>query len=373
MNEPPSRLLRQLDARIAGARDQHAFDCICAERACYLARQGNFAEARVVIGMLRTRHASRPDAEITIWLNLAEGLVSYFSELGLGAHDKVLRAHALSVATGLVRLNALTAAWLAQMDFSRLDATSVALHVSESLSLSSSDHHSARCRASLVVAQALHLAGRWDLAAPWYTRARVHATEEGDELSVSALMHNMVSMRLDHFRQVILTGRGEANAAAYAMVGIESSANFDQLIGTSTLEAIRPLMRARFLSLQERTAEALKIYESSITNGISASLVRLESDVLSDLAWCRLQQGDEAKAKDAADSAETSLTQATQIDDRAATHTRLANIYSKLGDTPNTQRHELLAAAAWQEFASLQQRFVTSLEGLTAAGIGPAT
>lgn len=371
MNEPTSRLLRQLDARIAGARDQHSADCVYAERACYLGRQGNFAEARMIIGMLRNRHDSRPDAEITIWLNLAEGLVSYFSELGLGAHDKVLRAHALSAATGLVRLNALTAAWLAQMDFSRLDTTSVANHVSESLRLSSSDHHSARCRASLVVAQALHLAGRWDLAAPWYTRARLHATEEGDELSVSALMHNMVSMRLDHFRQVILTGRGDAKAAAYAMVGIESSVNFDQLIGTSTLEAIRPLMRARFLSLQERTSEALQIYECHISNGISTSLVRLESDVLSDLAWCRLLQGDVAKAKDAADSAETSLTKTTQIDDRAATHSRLANVYSKLGDSKNTQRHELLAASAWEKFASVQQQFVTSLEGLTDAGIGP--
>lgn len=371
MNAPTSRLLRQLDARISTTRDPRAFDCLCVERACYLARQGNFSEARTVISAIRKRRTSEPDAEITIWLNLAEGLVSYFSELGSAAHDKVLRAHALSVATGLFRLNALAAAWLAQMDFSRLDPKSLALHVAEALRLSSPDQHSVRCRASLVIAQALHLAGRWTLASPWYTRARLHATEEGDDLSISALMHNMVSMRLDHFRQVVLTGQGQAEAATFALVGIESSANFDHLIGTSTLEAIRPLMRARFLSLQERTAEALLTYEMNISNGVSASLSRLESDVLSDVAWCRLLHGDVAKAKDAAESAELSLTRATQVDDRAATHSRLAKFYMKLGDRQNSERHALIAGAAWQDFSAVQQQFVSSLGGLSEADFGP--
>ena len=371
MNAPISRLLRQLNARISTTRDPRAFDCLCVERACYLARQGNFVEARTVIGAVRKRRNSEPDAEITSWLNLAEGLVSYFSELGSAAHDKILRAHALSVATGLVPLNALAAAWLAQMDFSRLDPKSLAQHVAEALRLSSPDLHSARCRASLVIAQALHLAGRWDLAAPWYTRARLHATDAGDDLSISALMHNMVSMRLDHFRQVVLTGQGQAEAATFALVGIESSANFDHLIGTSTLEAIRPLMRARFLSLQERTAEALLTYEMNISGGVAASLSRLESDVLSDVAWCRLLHGDVTNAKDAARLAEGSLTSGTQVDDRAATHSRLAKFYMKLGETENSEKHALLADVAWQDFTALQQQFVRTLERITETGFGP--
>jgi hypothetical protein len=127
MNQPASRLLLRLNAAIASAKDQYAADCAHAERACYLARQGDFAEALRTIGTLRKRYEARPDAAMSVWLNLAEGLVSYFSELGPGAHDKVMRAHALSAASGLVHLNALTAAWLAQMSFSKLDAAQVAL------------------------------------------------------------------------------------------------------------------------------------------------------------------------------------------------------------------------------------------------------
>jgi tetratricopeptide (TPR) repeat protein len=330
-----------------------------------MARQGNFVEAQLAIDRLRSRYQAQSDAEITIWVNLAEGLVSYFSELGPIARDKVMRAHALSAATGLPGLNALTAAWLAQMDFSILDATSVAVHASEALRLSSCDQHASRCRASIVIAQALHLSGRWDLAAPWYTSARLHATAEGDDLSISALMHNMVSMRLDHFRQVILTGRGEANQVAYAMVGIESSANFDELIGTSTLEALRPLMRARFLSLRGEYPEALQIYESRVVNDISAALSRLGSDVMSDAGWCYLQEGFIAKARSALAMAEVELARCTQIDDRAATHSRLRNTYLGLGEISKAECHEVQAAASWQEFASVQERFVALFENMS--------
>jgi hypothetical protein len=123
MNQPISRLLQRLNAAVASAPDQFAQDCACAERACYFARQGDFAEASRTITGLRKRYEPRPDAAMSAWLNLAEGLLSYFSELGSNAYDKVLRAHALSDAAGFVRLNALAAAWLAQMSFSNLIIT----------------------------------------------------------------------------------------------------------------------------------------------------------------------------------------------------------------------------------------------------------
>jgi hypothetical protein len=373
MNQPASRLLLRLNAAIASAKDQYAADCAHAERACYLARQGDFAEALRTIGTLRKRYEARPDAAMSVWLNLAEGLVSYFSELGPGAHDKVMRAHALSAASGLVHLNALAAAWLAQMSFSKLDAAQVALRASESLRLSEPHHHSARARASLVVAQALHGAGRWDLASPWYTRARLHATAEGDELSISALMHNMVSMRLDNFRQAVLTGRGDPREAASGLVGLESSENFDLLVGTSTLEPLRPMLRARFLSLQQRTAEALQVYDKYFPVAVSSEIARMASDMLSDIAWCRLKQGDVTRARSGAIAAEQSLTPRTQTDDRAATHTRLANIYRELGELSEANRHAQLADAAWQEFESLQYRSIALLGGMTESGATSTT
>ncbi len=368
MKEPSSRLLRRLNAQVAAAKGPYIADCYRAERACFLARLGDFAGAKRSIESLRSRYSLHPDAEMSAWLNLAEGLLSHFAELGVGAHDKVMRAHALSAATGLVRLNALSAAWLAQMDFAKLDIEKLALHVREAFRLSAPDHHSARTRASLVVAQALHLAGRWDLAAPWYTRARFHATEEGDDLSISALMHNMVCMRLDHFRQVRLTGQGEERGASTALTGLDSSISFDDLIGTSTLESVRPLMRARYLSLQQRASEALLVYEEQIRKGVASELSRLESDVLSDIAWCRLLHGDTSGARADAEEAERSITPRTQVDDRAATHSRLASYYRKSGDEPTANRHEQLAKQYWSQFGAIQERLVDLLGDMAENG-----
>ena len=372
MNQPASRLLRRLNAAIAGAKSQYDADCAHAERACYLARQGDFAQASRTITTLRRRYASQPDAAMSVWLNLAEGLVSYYSELGPIAHDKVMRAHALSAASGLAQLTALTAAWLAQMNFSRHDVAQVARYASESLKLSESNHHAARARASLVVAQALHVAGRWDLASSWYTRARVHATAEGDELSISALMHNMVSMHLDNYRQAVLTGRGDPRVAQSGLVGLESSENFDLLFGTSTLEPLRPMLRARFLSLQQRTAEALQVYDEHFPVSVASEIARMASDVLSDVAWCRLKQGDAVRARSDALAAEKSLTPRTQVDDRAATHTRLANVYRELGEVSEANRQARLAEVAWHAFETLQHRSVSLLADMTESG-SPAT
>jgi tetratricopeptide (TPR) repeat protein len=363
MNAPESRLLRRLNARIVGAKDQYSSDCARLERACYMARQGNFAEARLAVDRLRSKYYTQPDVQVTVLANLAEGLISHFSELGEVARDKILRAHALSHATGLHSLTALSAAWLAQMDFSRLDAMSVAVHAAEALRISAPNQHDSRSRASMVVAQALHLSGRWDLAAPWYTRARLHATSDGDDLSISALMHNMVSMRLDQFRQVILTGKGEANEAVYALIGIESSANFDALIGTSTLETLRPLMRARFLSLQERYADAITVYKT-VVGTLLVGLSRLESDVMSDVGWCHLKVGNYPQAKEALAAAENALERCAQVDDKAASHTRLRNIYLGLGDRGNAARQHDLAMTAWNEFECIQETFVSSLRDL---------
>jgi hypothetical protein len=364
MNAPPSRLLTRIEQRIASALTQRESDCARGERACYMARQGNFAEANIAIQNLRSKYSDCPDVEVIIWINLAEGLVTYYRELGPLARDKILRAHALSVAAEDNYLRALAAAWLAQMDFSALNVNSLARHANEALQLSKASDHAVRFRVGIVIAQSLHLSGRWDLAAPWYSDSRIHATLEGDTVSVSSLMHNMVSMRLDHFRQVVLTGDGESSGAAYALVGIESSESFDHLIGISTLEELRPIMRARFLSLQGRYAQALAIYDNQVLPKLLSSLSRLESDVMSDVAWCRLKQGNTGEARRARVAAENGLDRCTQVDDRAATHTRLSSVCDGLGDYPASASHKVLATALWQEFRELQDRLINGLGSL---------
>jgi tetratricopeptide (TPR) repeat protein len=357
----PSRLLRQLDAAVETATTQLVADFCRAERACYLARQGRTDEAKSVIIALRRQYGPKPNAEMSAWLSLAEGLEIYFRDLGAGSRDKVLRAFALSTAAGLVPLQSLTAAWLAQMDFTGLDVEPMARHVKQALKLAAPQNHSARGRASLVLGQALHFALRFDLALPWYRQAHAHATEQGDDAAISAFMHNMACMRLDNLRQAKLTGLPAEGDVDISLAGTESTTRFDQLIGASSLKALNPLLIARVHSLQNRPAEALILYEEHLTIDVDRGFSRMRSDLLSDMAWCLFQLSEREAAISSAIEAEASLNSETQIDDRAATHTRLGWLFAAMGDNEAANRHKLLAAEAWSAFAQLQAKIVELL------------
>ena len=129
------RLLARLDAAIAAAPDPFDADCLRVERACYLVRQGHFEPATTELDSIRGKYDARPSPSISAWLSLGDGLMSHFREVGGAARDKMRRAHALSAAGRLMPLHALSAAWLAHMDYNRHDFESMVRHLSQSLQL----------------------------------------------------------------------------------------------------------------------------------------------------------------------------------------------------------------------------------------------
>ncbi|MBC7957856.1 MAG: hypothetical protein H7Y33_18555, partial [Cytophagales bacterium] len=60
-----SRLLSTLDTAIAAATQPVQADCLRAERAGLLARQGQIAEARSVVAALQAQYAKLPNASVS--------------------------------------------------------------------------------------------------------------------------------------------------------------------------------------------------------------------------------------------------------------------------------------------------------------------
>jgi len=352
----PSRLLMRLDAEIAGARNTVEADCKRAERACYLARTGRIADAQEVVSQLHQRYGQRPHIEVSAWVHLAEGLIDYFRDMSPTSRGKIPRCHALSAAAGLKPMQALSAAWLANLDYARQDVASAKQYVVEALGLSTIDHHAALGRASLVMGQALHFAGQMVPARVWYAHARSHATSDGDELTVSALMHNMAWLRSLDQRRGVLGGRRASDDARHALVSAESVAHFDSLIGRVGLSALVPILNAQTLSTSGRYAEALALYDSNLDAGLAQGMYRLRADLVADRAWCRLKLGllDECR-RDVAEASE-SLDPNGHCDDRALAHGRLAMLFAELGDEVKAEFHSGAARAAWSEYEAAQDR-----------------
>jgi hypothetical protein len=169
---PQSRLLARLDAALAKSRHPIESACLRAERAGFLARHGHFEEAQAEFNALHALFDHQPNPSVSAWLCIAEGWLLHFSSLSAAARDKMKRAQALSAATKMTRLHALSSAWLAQMDYTVNDIDSLVRNVSLALQLAAPDEHAARARASMVVAISYDFAERLDRAQPWYARAR---------------------------------------------------------------------------------------------------------------------------------------------------------------------------------------------------------
>ena len=343
-------------------------DCLRAERAAYLARLGRFEEVHAELAVLRARYDLCPNVEVSAWMNLVEGLEIYFVGVGVPKLDKLKRSFALSSAAGLQSLQALSAAWLAQFDYVRVDIDSMASNVRKALQLAKPEDHSARSRATLVVAQALHLAGRYDLAAPWYRSAHAHAVANGDDATTSALMHNMGWLRMMTLRQTALSGKTMGCGEEHALMGAESTTRFDLLTGDTSWAQLKPILRAQILSLEGKFGEALELYDVYFSATESPGIARLQSNLLADKAWCLAKSGQNVLAEQCAVSASKSIGLSTHADDLAATHSRLEQVFSMLLDDDAAQRHAQLAKEAWLIHESLQDRLVRLLIKLSETG-----
>jgi hypothetical protein len=254
------------------------------------------------------------------------------------------------------------------MDFSSLDFEPMLRHLPLALRTAGAHQYSALSRASLVAAEAYHWSERLDLARPWYTRAHQHATAEGDESTVSALMHNMTWLRTAQARRASVTGIFDEVQARQTQMGAESTDRFDGLIGMAALATLVPLLRAQVLVLREQYVDALAIFETTIENSMKDGLARMACVLFADAAWCRLKTGDILGAKQDAKVALASISADTHIDDRAMTHSRLAQIYGEFQQLDVAREHTTQASAAWRIHTLRQSQLIpvlaAALEGL---------
>jgi tetratricopeptide (TPR) repeat protein len=356
-----SRLLNTLDARIKTARDPVENACLRGEKAALLARQGRLDAARAELRDLRSRFDGRPHAAVSAWASLAEGLVAYFEDLNASARDKFKRAHALSQFFKSPAIEALSAAWLAQTDYLNSDFESMTRHLVASFQIAPVDLHSARSRASLVVAEAYHWAERLDLALPWYGLARQHATAEGDDASLSALMHNMAWLRTAQARRHSVFGEPDVVQTRHARLGAESIDRFDALIGTASLGSLVPVLRSQVHILDGEFDQALDILALHMDSARKQGMDRMACVMYSDAAWCKVQIGDINGARSDAGLALACVTDDTDIDDMAMTHSRLAQIYTAIGETDESKAHRALADSAWRAHMNRQAQLLDLL------------
>jgi hypothetical protein len=363
-----SRLLSALDVRIAHTRDPIEHACLSAERATLLARQGHLEEARAELESIRTRFAKNPNALVTAWVCLGEGMVAFFRDFARSARDKFLRANALSSAANLKSVRSVSAAWLAHMDYLDQDFESMVSHLEVALREATSQGYLAQGRSAIVAAQAFHWAGNFDLARPWYEHVRQCAINSGDETLLSARMHNMSWLRMAEIRQSVLVNSSESTFTLQVLLGAEATDSFDERVGTASLRTLVPVLRAHVLSLLGRYSEALELFDANISNAFNEGLARIECSVLAEVAWCHASVGNGHMAMKAATLAEERSGECNQPDELAATFGRLAQTSHILGNFVAAERQASRAAIEWERHGAAQSSLIALLSNSASVG-----
>ncbi len=378
-----ARLRQRLEAAIPRATSRVAAGRLRGELAGLLARHGELDRARDEIAKLRAEFRFEPDAGVTAWVALAEGLLDYYEDLDTGCRDRLQRAYSLASAAQLRPLQALATAWLALLDYVQHDVDSMAQRLRHAFDLSTPDDHGVRARAGLVAAQGYHWGGRMDRAQPWYESARQHALADGDEAMMSAVLYNRYAIQMNLQREaeaqrVVDVGTQPepetlAKLASDALRGAESTERFDQMVGATSLHVLHPLMRAQLLTIQGQFDEARALFAQHYEAGLQQGMKAKAALLLTDRAWCELRCGEVGKALGLAHEAEAGLAALGDADDDAAARCRLVQVYEACGSADDKERAiELreVAARHWRAHISQQTRWVERLDLALGSG-GP--
>ncbi|MGL6110914.1 MAG: hypothetical protein ACRC2B_12550 [Rubrivivax sp.] len=333
-------MLTQLAARIAATRNPVEAACLRAQRGIYLARQGNYGEAQGIVDALRAEFGARPNAEVMAWISLVEAVSHFYSQPGPKALDRLRRAHALSRAIHHPLLVPLCAAWLAHVEFNANRMEPMLQYAAEALRLAQPDHHAALARVSLVIADAFHFAGRFDLAKPWYAAVREHALADGDDAMISAMLHNVAAFRANEVRIADAFGAPIPIEARRASMETESTKNYDVGIGTMSMALLIPLMKAQLLTTDGRFSEALEIFNDVLERDSPENLERRKACFFADRAWCHLQLNHAELALADVENACGHGESPADPDDAASMHARVSEILFRLGQHQRSVAHK---------------------------------
>lgn len=324
-----SRLLATLNSQASSTRDPVVWARAVCRAASHFARHGRSKDALTSIGVVRAQFGKELHHEVASWLMLAEGVLHFFQWQTYEAYDRIRRAYGLAIALRTTSAIPSCAAWMAHIEFNEGAYDKMVAHLQESLANAATDDHQARARACLVVADAFHLSGEYQLARPWYEKVRQHAAAEGDEATLSAMLYNVAAFRAANVRLDDTFGVDTPGSEAHrASMEASSSVNYDYAIGTNGLSFLTPILRGLVLTIGRKYTEAIDVLASIDDSELPKRTI---APILADRAWCNSNIGDFNTAWTLAERAIESLDSSSDADDAAYVESRVSQIAEMSG------------------------------------------
>lgn len=359
-----NRLLEELDQRIRTTSSRVDWSRLMCRKSVLLARQGALDAAQKQIDQVRKLWGEELHHEVASWVMMAEGVLHFFRLDTHMAWERLRRAHALAVALRTESSRASCAAWMALLAFNGSRYDEMCERLREVLTEASPDDHHARGRACLIIADAYHVAGRWDLARPWYDRARYHAADEGDQSTLSAMLFNVATCRTSNVRLSDAFGEPSPELdVEIAVSEVGTSRVYDLAVGARSLQQLTPLMHAQIQVVERQYPAALEILNGIDRTGLQPKEI---PQLLCEQAWCNACLGNEEQAAEQADQCASCMNSMFDDDDYAYVGARLAQVWESLGEHERSSELRGKASLRLEAHRALQAKLVASLGSLLA-------
>jgi hypothetical protein len=196
------------------------------------------------------------------------------------------------------------------------------------------------------------------LARNWYKASRFAAVTEGDNAALSAILHNVAAYQSSNLRLQIAFSLESSVTAKRALLEVSSSVNYDEAIGTESLEYLTSLMHGLVFTLDDQ-------YESALAKYASVDFATLQSKLIpvarADQAWCSAKLSRLAQAWHFATDAIALIDRIPEADDLAYACRRIHQVASMCEATSVAIEFERRANQALAEHRVVQAELATLL------------
>lgn len=340
-----TRLIAARDA----ATDEGTWGELSAQLASYYARIGEFNAAEAERSRLREMFSDGRNGRVSVRLMSLDALLLYYRSLSPAARDRMLRANLIAGAMKQRDLHALTASWLAHIDFNLGRYTEMAKWLADCFNDLEADDGTADLRASLVLGDSFQFADREVEARRWYDHARPLASTLGDQAAIGALTYNRAALHVSVARLKAI-GRPLAPEATSLLDGeVRSAVNYQAVARLRSLDHLLTCAAAGVLMIRDRPSEALVAIDSLLASEEVAKESPALQILLADRALCLAQLGRRSEAADQLQAQATVAIEALPGDDRAIVHSSRGQYYALLGASDLQAESQRAADAALVE------------------------
>jgi hypothetical protein len=344
-----SLLIQRLEHELSVATDRQCRAELFARKACGLARLGRFEEAAELITALRANFGDWSSGRIHVWIMVAEGLLSWYTDLSPAALDRILRAQVLSVAMRYEVGIAISSAWKAHIEFERSDFDSMFRSLKIACAATDEKNNDANARIAIVLCNTLSYCGEWVGAQDWFMRGRKCALDDGDQASIEALQYNRAALAITWIRAEHFAGIANRDSIRLARSELDSARNLQRLTKIGTLTNHLALCDARLHALEGRYEPAAQLLADA-RSGVPFAHYHFSNNLIDlEIAYCHFKTGDVNGAIARVRAADLSDFFELDIDDRLIAVCMLCEMSASSAEfgqssTLNAAREELRAA-----------------------------